>query len=303
MKLGDIQKLAETLGLKNDLRSPAQVKRYMQEQNTTVPYSDSVVNYGDLDTKITRVLAGIDMQTPEILLADRLGNIDLIISHHCEGKALAELYKVMHIQASILEQYGVPGHIAEGIMQERIDQVVRKLHKTNHYRSTDAARLLNMPFMSVHTITDNMAATWMKKFLAKEKPQTVNDTIKALNTIPEFKKGQEQGAGPMLTVGSLKNRLGKAAITGFTGGTEGSREALEHLSKAGVSTIIAMHMSDDHRKEAAAHHLNVIITGHMASDSLGMNLFLDELEKKGVEVIPASGLIRVARNKAKSKRK
>ncbi len=303
MKLGDIQKLAETLGLQNDLRSPAQVKRYMKESGADVPYSDSIVNYGDLNTKVTRVLAGIDMQTPEILLADRLGNIDLIISHHCEGKALAELHKVMHMQASILEQYGVPGHIAEGIMQDRIDQVIRKLHKTNHYRSIHAAELLKMPFMSVHTISDNMAATYIKKFLAKEKPNTISDTIKALLTIPEFKKGQEQGAGPMLTVGSLKNRLGKAAITGFTGGTEGSKEALEHLSKAGISTIIAMHMSDEHRKEAANHHLNVIITGHMSSDSLGMNLFLDELEKKGIVVIPASGLIRVSRNKAKAKRK
>jgi putative NIF3 family GTP cyclohydrolase 1 type 2 len=303
MKLGDIQKLAETLGLKNDLRSPAQVKRYLQEHKNDVPYSDSIVNYGDPDTKVGRILAGIDMQTPEILLADRLGNIDLIISHHSEGKALAELHKVMHMQSSILEQYGVPGHIAEGIMQERIDQVVRKLHKTNHYRSTDAAKLLGMPFMSAHTICDNMAATWMKKFLSKEKPQTVGEAIKALNTIPEFKKGQEQGAGPMLTVGATKNRLGKAAITGFTGGTEGSKAALEHLSHAGVSTIIAMHMSEEHRKEAAIHHLNVIITGHMASDSLGMNLFLDELEKKGVEVIPASGLIRVSRNKTKAKRK
>ena len=31
-------------------------------------------------------------------------------------------------------------------------------------------------------------------------------------------------------------------------------------------------------------------------DSLGMNLYLDELEKKGAEVIPCSGLIRVSRD-------
>jgi len=27
-----------------------------------------------------------------------------------------------------------------------------------------------------------------------------------------------------------------------------------------------------------------------------MNLFLDELEKKGIEIVPCSGLIRVSRN-------
>jgi hypothetical protein len=33
----------------------------------------------------------------------------------------------------------------------------------------------------------------------------------------------------------------------------------------------------------------------MASDSLGMNYILDEYEKKGIEIIPCSGMIRVSR--------
>ena len=48
-------------------------------------------------------------------------------------------------------------------------------------------------------------------------------------------------------------------------------------------------------KEAEAANINVIIAGHISSDSLGTNLFLDELEKKGIEIIPCSGLIRVSR--------
>jgi len=43
--------------------------------------------------------------------------------------------------------------------------------------------------------------------------------------------------------------------------------------------------------------MNVVVAGHISSDSLGMNLFLDELEKKGVEVLTCGGLIRVNRNK------
>jgi hypothetical protein len=56
-------------------------------------------------------------------------------------------------------------------------------------------------------------------------------------------------------------------------------------------------MSEEHKKEAEKYHLNVVIAGHMASDSLGMNLLLDEIEKKGVEVVAVSGLIRVKRFK------
>ncbi|HPM39035.1 MAG TPA: NGG1p interacting factor NIF3, partial [Candidatus Pacearchaeota archaeon] len=50
-----------------------------------------------------------------------------------------------------------------------------------------------------------------------------------------------------------------------------------------------------HRKEAEASHINIVIAGHISSDSLGMNLFLDELEKKGIEIIPFSGLTRIKR--------
>jgi hypothetical protein len=33
----------------------------------------------------------------------------------------------------------------------------------------------------------------------------------------------------------------------------------------------------------------------MSSDSLGVNLFCDELEKQGIEIIPCSGFTRVSR--------
>jgi len=39
-----------------------------------------------------------------------------------------------------------------------------------------------------------------------------------------------------------------------------------------------------------------VIAGHIASDSLGLNLLLDEIEKSGkLNVIPASGFVRISR--------
>jgi hypothetical protein len=69
------------------------------------------------------------------------------------------------------------------------------------------------------------------------------------------------------------------------------------MAQAGIGTIIGMHMQEESKKEAEAANINVVIAGHMSSDSLGMNLFLDELEKIGIEIIPCSGLIRVSRTK------
>jgi len=56
-----------------------------------------------------------------------------------------------------------------------------------------------------------------------------------------------------------------------------------------------MHMKEEAKKEAESSNINVVIAGHMSSDSLGMNLFLDELEERKIEIVPCSGLIRVSR--------
>lgn len=81
----------------------------------------------------------------------------------------------------------------------------------------------------------------------------------------------------------------------MTGGTGGAKEAYEKLAMAGIGTVVCMHISEEHRKEAEKNHINVVVAGHIASDSLGMNLFLDELEQRNVEIVPCSGLIRVSR--------
>jgi putative NIF3 family GTP cyclohydrolase 1 type 2 len=60
-----------------------------------------------------------------------------------------------------------------------------------------------------------------------------------------------------------------------------------------------MHLSDDHRKEAEEHFINVVVAGHMASDTLGMNLLLDEVLEGAdeVQILTCSGFQRHARKK------
>ena len=86
----------------------------------------------------------------------------------------------------------------------------------------------------------------------------------------------------------------------MTGGTEGAKDIFQSLVNSGVNTVIAMHLSEDHRKEAEKHHLNVVIAGHISSDNLGINLMLDEIQKKDtLNVIPCSGFWRYSRNSKK----
>ena len=101
----------------------------------------------------------------------------------------------------------------------------------------------------------------------------------------------------MLFAGKTENRAGKVAVTGVTGGTDGAHDIYEKMANAGIGTVIAMHQSEKHVKSAEEAHVNVVIAGHMSSDSIGINIFLDKLEEQGVEIVPCSGLIRVSRVK------
>jgi len=317
MKIREIYELFVQKGIANDPRDKKRIdrvladekkkydklekdeKQYYDKERLSNPFADTRILTGDENTDVKRILVGVDMEVGEVLLADRLGEkgkkIDLILSHHPEGKALAALSEVMDIQSDVLHLYGVPINVAEGTIAGRITEVSRSIAPVNHQRAVDAAKLLGYPFMCSHTVADNMVYTFVKDIMDKKKPETVGDVIDLLMEIPEYQEGKKLGAGPRLFTGCKENRAGNVAVTEMTGGTSGAKEMFEKMAQSGIGTIIGMHMGEEHRKEAEKYHLNVVIAGHMASDSLGMNLLLDEIEKKGVEIVPVSGLIRVKR--------
>lgn len=273
-------------------------KRDFDTEKLTNPYSDTRILYGDPEREVTSALVGIDMEVGEVLLADRLNErgtrIDLIIAHHPEGKALAALHDVMYLQEDVLARYGVPINIAQGIMSSRISEVRRGLMPLNHNRSVDAARILDIPMMCMHTPADNHVVHFLQQIMDEKQPETVGDIIKLLKEQPEYARAAELNAGPFVVVGSPERKAGRIWVD-MTGGTGGSEDAYSKLATAGVGTIVVMHISEKHRKEAEKNHINVVNAGHMASDSLGMNLLLDELAARGIEIIPCAGLLRIDR--------
>ncbi len=316
MKIGEIYRLAIEKGMGKDPRTKAAVEKLLEKENKRYaemkddekkeydqdklfnPYGDTRLLYGDPGREVSRVLAGIDMETGEVLLADRISGrgrkIDLIIAHHPEGKAMSALYQVMRLQEDVLAKFGVPINVAEGIMASRINEVKLGLMPLNHNRAVDAARLLDIPIMCVHTPADNLVNDFVQSMMDEKQPETLNDVVKLLKGIPEYAEAVNYNAGPAIVIGNKEKRAGRVMVD-MTGGTSGSQDAYAKLSAAGVGTLIVMHIGEKHRKEAEKNHVNVIIAGHMASDSLGLNLFLDEIARRGVEVIPCAGLLRYER--------
>ncbi len=318
MTTKDIFNLALKMAIKADLRGEDSVKKLLARKKEKYekldanikedfdlealenPYLDSRVlflNEGEGNQEVKKVMLGIDITPAELLIAKQIVGADLVISHHPLGKGLANLADVMHLQAEVLALYGVPINIAEGLMKERISEVSRGVNSANHQRTVDAAKLLKINLICLHTVLDNLAARFLKeKIEAKKDIETVGELVAFLNEIPEYKEANKIGAGPKVFAGSEERKTGKIAITEITGGTEGSSKLYEKMAQAGLGTVIGMHQSEEHRKEAEKANVNVVIAGHMSSDSIGCNLFLDKLEKEGIEIIPCSGLIRFSRN-------
>ncbi len=317
MKLKEIMNTAYRLGTDADPRGRTAVEQDLADKRERFeklsekekecydvgqlenPYADTRLLVGDAEAEVRLAIAGIDMETQEILLADRLREkgqpIDLVIAHHPEGAGLAQLHQVMHLQEGVMQLAGVPVNVAEDIMAERIGVVSRAFSSANHYRAVDAARLLGFNFICVHTPADNLAASWLSRHLEKEAPRRLCDVLEALDAVPEYHQASLNEIGPRIIVGDRTASAGKIYVD-FTGGTSGPEDTYENLARAGVGTVICMHMGEANRKAAKKHHVHVIVASHMASDSLGMNQFLDALEAGGMEIIPASGLLRVKRN-------
>ncbi len=275
-------------------------KEFFDAESLVNPYADTRILNGTGDEDIKTALVGIDMEMAEILLADRLSSkgqkIDLVISHHPEGKAYANFYEVMHMQADILNKFGVPINVAESLLEDRIKEVERRLSPMNHARAVDIAKLLNIPFLCVHTPADNMVASYLQQVFDEKKPDTLEDMMKILKNIPEYREAARNNAGPKILLGSKDRRAGKVFVD-MTGGTEGAKDIFENLVNSGVNTIVVMHLSEDHRKEAEKHHMNAVLAGHISSDNLGMNLMFDEIQKTdSLEVLPCSGYRRFSRD-------
>ena len=279
---------------------PANKKGLFDQVSLTNPYYDSRILNGDLNTEVKTAFVGVDIDSAELLLADRLNakkqaKIDLVISHHPQGVAYAHFYEVMDMQADIFADLGVPINVSEGLVEERKKEVSRKIHAANHYRATDTAKWLDIPFMCAHTPADNHAVSFLQKLFDQKKPETIKNIMDILNSIEEYQIASSEHVAPSILFGNPERQAGKIFID-MTGGTEGPKDILDNLLQAGIGTLVGMHISEEYYKKLQGKNINCIIAGHIASDNLGMNLLLDKVEKIAkIKILACSGFRRVKR--------
>ncbi|MGQ9734481.1 MAG: hypothetical protein ACUVQU_05475 [Candidatus Bipolaricaulia bacterium] len=242
---------------------------------------------------IKRILMGIDLGSAELQLAKSLG-FDLAIAHHPQGGSaslnFAEVLK-NHIRQMVAA--GVPRKVAEEAIQERLFEARVTAQMSNYDHAPSIARLLKMPFMNIHTPLDELGRRRLAEAVGRlDRSATVAELVALLReAFPEFRHAETEID---VRVGEPGNRIGRAVVS-HGAGTNGGYPVAKAYFDHGIDTVIYIHCSPTDsrrlREEFAHRGKNLIVTGHIASDSLGLNPFIGELEKRGMEVKRFSGVL------------
>lgn len=252
---------------------------------------DSCVNVPG--ASMSKILFGIDIGAAELLLAREL-SCDGVIAHHpAGGDATLNFSGVLTRQIGLMVEHGVPRDAARAAAQPLISRSVMSAHASNFDHVPSVARLLGMPLMNVHLPLDEVGRRMMVETIdahvtALDHAPRVQDAIDALLTMPEFATARTK---IMVPVGAVDRPLGKLAVVhgaGTNGGARVARAYFEH----GIGTVLYIHCSADEiaRLRESGIDGNLIVSGHIASDLIGINRYVADIERLGVEVVRMSGL-------------
>jgi hypothetical protein len=254
--------------------------------------ADSQV-YVEASSDVRRVLFGIDIDLGEILYARDAG-FDAVVAHHPIGdRASLDFARVVRRQVEQMIAEGVPREVAEAAVAQRLERPQRALHMANFNRVVDTARLIGLPLANVHLACDILGRQAIVDLLASRAgPQSaVSDAIGWLHEIPEIEAGATR---PEAWVGDAGNTLGRYTVA-MAGGTNGGHPVFREYFRAGVDTIFAMHIAGDDlarlRDDPLAEGRTLVVTGHMSTDSIGINRVIAGLEQRGVAVTRTSGIV------------
>jgi putative NIF3 family GTP cyclohydrolase 1 type 2 len=253
--------------------------------------ADSQV-YVEAPGDVHRVLFGIDVDAGELLHAKQAG-YDAVIAHHPVGDhARMDFAKVVVRQIEMMTAEGIARDVAEAAVAQRLDRIHRADHMSNYNRIVDTARLIGMPLCNVHLACDIIGRRAIVDLL-RARAAAETSIAQVLDWIGEFPEMEAALTDPEAWIGDGSNRLGRWVVA-MAGGTNGGYPVFREYWRAGVDTIFAMHVAEDDLQRLRAEApptANLVITGHMATDSIGINAMIGGLEAQGIEVTRTSGII------------
>jgi putative NIF3 family GTP cyclohydrolase 1 type 2 len=238
--------------------------------------------------KIRKALVAIDVGVAEILLARELG-CDAVIAHHpAGGSARLNGWKVFLRHIDQLKETGVPDDVAKEAIKPKLRALELQHHPDNYDQVPSVARKLKMPLVSIHSPCDEIGRKMIQSAVkALDNTSTVKDLVTRIGRFPEYRKAVSKIE---IRLGSSNSKAGKIAIS-HAAYTNGGYEIAKTYFQNGVGTLSYIHVAEsDLTRLENEPHGNLIVLGHIASDWLGINRLLNELEKKGVDPMVTTDL-------------
>ncbi len=232
---------------------------------------------------IEKVLFGIDAGVPELLLAKEL-DLDAVIAHHPQGaRAIVDFHEVFkrHIQQMVAA--GIPNKTAKKAAQNKLKTLEVEMHMRNYGHADEVAKLLKMPYMNIHTPLDEIGRRRMTNQIRQRvgKDSVVQDVVSALEELTEFKNATTK---IKIRLGESTNPAGKVVVS-HGAGTNGGYEIAKTYFEHGIGTLVYIHISPKELKKLKMDNAeNLIVTGHIASDSVGINPLIHELERRDISL-------------------
>ncbi|HET7037899.1 MAG TPA: hypothetical protein VFI42_19655 [Thermomicrobiaceae bacterium] len=254
-----------------------------------VPGDSAIYVEGD---ELRRVLFGIDIGPGELLLARQLGCDGVIAHHPAGGSAALNFPEVLTRQVELMVEHGVPVETARDAIQPMLTRAILRAQAENFDRVPSVARRLELPFLNVHLPLDEVGRRMLVRRVEEhlttlDREPLVQDAIDALHEMPEFANAPTR---IMVPVGAIDRPLGKLAVV-HGAGTNGGAAVARAYFESGVGTVLYIHVLPDQaeilRREGRG---NLIVSGHIATDLVGINPFVAALESRGVAVLRVSGL-------------
>jgi hypothetical protein len=242
-------------------------------------------------TRISHALMGIDVGTAELFMARQLG-YHAVIAHHPAGYA-GPFWDVYLLHVGQMVAAGVAADVAEQAVAARIEGFKAASQRENYDHVASVARLLEMPFLNIHSPLDEVGRRIMQhtvdEQLARKPSSTAADVRDALLKLPEYAAARTQMQNPL---GAWDAPAGKVIVShgAYTNG--GYPVARAYLT-SGVNTICCIHfpLEDAQRLAREGVQGNILVMGHIAGDSVGINPYVARLRESGLEVTTFSGII------------
>jgi putative NIF3 family GTP cyclohydrolase 1 type 2 len=248
-------------------------------QWNSIPADTAVHVHGK---KIKKIMLMIDVTTADLMLAKNLG-CDAVVTHHPIGVTAINFYKVIDRHIDYMKENGIPENIAKKSVLDLKKRIELRNHTQIYSSVIDSAKILNMPLVNIHQPCDEYAKRVISQKIQNTNPNLVSELITALEEIPEFMKAETK---IQVVYGKPDSRVGKWVAV-IAAGTNGGFQVAKSYFENGISTVLYFHIdySDLAKLIESAIQGNLIILGHLAGDSIGMNALGKKLEDKGIQVV------------------